>query len=168
MKRFSINRCSVFWLLLTILWCILIFLFSAQNAAESTAVSDGVLNRLLKFRAAWSPEDSTGETVAPSFSLIVLVRKLAHLSLYLILGVLASATVFSHRFQKKSETGVCWLTAWGFCVFYAVTDEVHQYFVPGRSCRLLDVCIDSLGALLGSLLVLLIVIFHRHHQENGV
>lgn len=44
-----------------------------------------------------------------------------------------------------------------FCILYAVTDEIHQYFVPGRSCRLFDVGVDSLGILFGALLFLLTV-----------
>ena len=39
-----------------------------------------------------------------------------------------------------------------FCAFYACTDELHQYFVPGRSCRFFDVCVDSTGAFFGGLL----------------
>jgi VanZ family protein len=39
-----------------------------------------------------------------------------------------------------------------FAVFYAATDEVHQYFVPYRSCSLFDVLVDSLGALAGTIL----------------
>lgn len=39
-----------------------------------------------------------------------------------------------------------------FCALYACSDEVHQYFVPGRSCRFFDVCVDSAGALCGALL----------------
>ena len=35
------------------------------------------------------------------------------------------------------------------CIGYAITDELHQAFVPGRTPKLLDVLIDSSGALLG-------------------
>jgi len=34
---------------------------------------------------------------------------------------------------------------------YAASDELHQFFVPGRHAALLDVAIDSLGAALGLL-----------------
>ena len=42
-------------------------------------------------------------------------------------------------------------------IFYANTDEFHQLFVPGRTGRLLDIGIDSCGALLGSLILLFFV-----------
>ena len=33
------------------------------------------------------------------------------------------------------------------CVIYALTDEGHQAFVPGRTASLYDVALDSTGAL---------------------
>lgn len=39
-----------------------------------------------------------------------------------------------------------------FCALYACSDELHQYFVPGRSCRFFDVYVDSTGAFCGALL----------------
>ncbi len=32
------------------------------------------------------------------------------------------------------------------CFLYALSDEIHQFFVPGRACRILDVLIDTLGS----------------------
>lgn len=33
--------------------------------------------------------------------------------------------------------------------FYAASDELHQFFVPGRSCQLRDVLIDTAGVVAG-------------------
>ena len=38
--------------------------------------------------------------------------------------------------------------AWVFCVIYAITDEWHQTFVPGRAGRVSDVLLDSVAAAL--------------------
>ncbi len=38
------------------------------------------------------------------------------------------------------------LLAWGLAVLYAVTDEIHQSFVPGRTPAATDVVIDGVGA----------------------
>ena len=35
------------------------------------------------------------------------------------------------------------------CLFYAVTDEYHQMFIPGRGSSVSDVLIDFGGALVG-------------------
>lgn len=50
---------------------------------------------------------------------------------------------FMWRFLLRAEL---------FCALYACSDELHQYFVPGRSCRFFDVCVDSTGAFCGALL----------------
>ena len=40
-------------------------------------------------------------------------------------------------------------------IVYATSDEIHQYFVPGRACMIEDVFIDTLGVILGILLIML-------------
>lgn len=44
------------------------------------------------------------------------------------------------------------LISWAFGTLYAVTDEFHQMFVPGRSCEIRDMCIDSCGVATGVLI----------------
>ncbi len=67
----------------------------------------------------------------------LVLRKLAHVSEYAILGLLLARAV--------RRPGVALALAAG----YAVTDEVHQTFVEGRHGAPLDVGIDTLGALVG-------------------
>lgn len=45
--------------------------------------------------------------------------------------------------------------SWLIGTAYAVTDEFHQSFVPGRSCEFRDIVIDSCGVLTGVLAALL-------------
>ncbi|MGV8147186.1 MAG: VanZ family protein [Alkaliphilus sp.] len=40
------------------------------------------------------------------------------------------------------------------CVLYAISDETHQIFVPGRSAQVSDILIDSVGAAVGILIYL--------------
>jgi VanZ family protein len=67
----------------------------------------------------------------------LVLRKLAHVAEYAVLGALLTRAL-----------GRAWLAA-ALAVAYAVTDEVHQHFVPGRVGSVTDVAIDALGALLG-------------------
>lgn len=47
------------------------------------------------------------------------------------------------------EPGKKWL-AWGLAIGYAITDEIHQSFVPGRHPSAMDILFfDNLGAFLG-------------------
>ena len=47
--------------------------------------------------------------------------------------------------------------SWLIGAVYAVSDEAHQYFVPGRACELRDMIIDACGAAVGVLLVFLFI-----------
>jgi VanZ like family len=65
------------------------------------------------------------------------LRKLAHPAEYAILGLLLL------RATGRSST------AFVLATLYAVTDELHQAFVPGRHASLLDVAIDATGVAVG-------------------
>ncbi len=41
-------------------------------------------------------------------------------------------------------------------ILYAISDEIHQLFVPGRSGKVTDVIIDSLGILTGIVFFLIV------------
>ncbi len=41
-----------------------------------------------------------------------------------------------------------------FGVLYALSDEIHQYFVPGRTCDPRDFLVDSIGLLVGMLILM--------------
>ena len=79
----------------------------------------------------------------------VLIRKAGHLTEYAILAVLilrAGELPHPANLSRRYWRSVGWallLTA-----FYAVTDEWHQSFVPGRTASAVDVLIDSIGGLL--------------------
>ena len=67
----------------------------------------------------------------------LLLRKVAHLSEYALLGLLLA------RATRRPSVALVLAAA------YAVTDEVHQTFVEGRHGAPLDVGIDTLGAFVG-------------------
>ena len=52
---------------------------------------------------------------------------------------------------------------------YGIIDEIHQYFVPGRSCSFADWIADTIGAAAGylafTITLALIVKITRHHKE---
>ncbi len=61
--------------------------------------------------------------------------------------------------QRDAE----WLTILIASV-YAISDEIHQYFVPGRSADLSDVAAD----IIGSILVVLIYLVARQLRQQGI
>ena len=75
--------------------------------------------------------------------------KWQHLVAYGLLGYLAGrAFFFQNRYFFLSRRPI--LMAVLFGVLYGISDEFHQYFVPGRFTDIYDVIADGIGALLGA------------------
>ena len=122
-------------LFLTILLMIFIFCQSALPA-ELSQQESGVVVRFL-----------AGVTGLEDGLVSFVVRKGAHFLEYLVLGISLFWTV-----QDLRKWASFWIP-WAVGVLYAVTDEVHQFFVPGRSCELRDVLIDACGVAAGVAIV---------------
>lgn len=137
-----------------ILWMAFIFSMSAKNATQSSNISGGltynVLNTLFaNFRGL---DRSIQDNIVEGLQFVV--RKGAHFSAYAILGGLCFVefSYFKGVNFKKQFTAAFFIS-----VLYAASDEIHQYFVPGRACEFRDVMIDSCGALFG---IVVIVVFN--------
>ena len=76
----------------------------------------------------------------------VLVEKSAHTFEFAVLGALLSRALAGGRSPSWRVMGTAVLLAW----IYALLDEWHQSFVPGRSADWHDVVFDWLGAVLGA------------------
>jgi VanZ family protein len=73
--------------------------------------------------------------------------KIIHAFVYFLLAVLL---YFS--FLKSGVRRYLFLVSLVFAVIYGISDELHQYYVPGRIASIGDVIADFFGALLGSFL----------------
>ncbi|PIS33500.1 MAG: VanZ family protein, partial [Candidatus Omnitrophica bacterium CG08_land_8_20_14_0_20_41_16] len=64
--------------------------------------------------------------------------------------------LFFSRALKNTSLGISGIKivifTFIFAVFYGISDEFHQYFVPYRDASAFDVLIDGFGGFLGSLL----------------
>lgn len=118
----------VSWALVALCMAVIFFL-SNEPASESQSRSDGVIAALF---ARFGVELSSH-----------VVRKTAHALEYCGLSLLLYGAYFA-SFRTPQPT-LSFLTA----ALYAVSDEVHQYFIPGRACQLRDVFVDSVGAAAG-------------------
>lgn len=72
------------------------------------------------------------------------LRKLAHVAEYAVLFSLTRRALAAEGFSPRAAGAVAFVST----VLYAVTDELHQTFVPGRAGAVSDVAIDACGALL--------------------
>lgn len=118
------------------------------------------------------------ETVQDSLLLLQKVdfpiRKSAHAMEYALLGFLITGSFITNAKERKKqgnkvqEHKKLYLAAWIGSAFYAMTDEFHQLFVPGRSGRVADVLLDSTGAAVGVCLFLIIQMWiqHKIHSKS--
>lgn len=139
----------------SILWMALIFSFSAQDATASLASSDSVLDVIIRIDSFDSLTEK--EQTLRCEQLSFYIRKLAHFSVFGILGVLSTTAVSRHTKRMKFTVSISAV----ICIIYAITDEIHQYFVPGRACRVFDVGIDSVGSICGIIITVEIIYFIR-------
>ena len=131
-------------------WAVFIFIMSSQTAEKSSAVSGGLIEWFLQYSfpdfQSFSVENQTALIETFQF----LFRKTAHFMIYGVLGVFSFLTFVTYqKFLFRIRLAISSLV----CLTYAITDEIHQIFVAGRSGELRDVMIDFLGALLGILLL---------------
>lgn len=149
---------TVIFAVLTFCCMVLIFCFSAQDASESDKASDSFTVKVLstvssKFNDL--DEEKKAEVVD---SLAFPVRKAAHFSIYFVLGIFSALTFISVKRIKFYYNS---LFAFLLCAFYSVSDEIHQYFVKGRSCEIRDMLIDSGAALLAVIIITAVIKIER-------
>lgn len=126
---------------------ILIFLFSAKPAVQSSKMSESVVEKLLLTAEKFSDVKWTNkEFLIWMNRMHTPIRKLAHMAEYAVLALTIVVPLYLiFGFRGKKLLGI----SESICVLYAISDELHQWFVPGRSCEVRDVIIDSVGALIG-------------------
>ena len=151
----------------TITLAIMVFIFVQSAMPDYASVEES--NFFVEIAKAIIDSVSTA-TINPEI-LSHIIRKLAHFTEYTVFGAslvmtlksLMRKTTFAELVSVGSINRYLFMTAllsWAFGTFYAITDEIHQYFVPGRFCDWKDVCIDSAGVALGCLICSLITRKH--------
>lgn len=152
-KKNLIFKRVLFLILLAIAFYV-IYNFSAQNGETSGSLSLKVTEFIVK---VISKVKNMDEVVKLHYieKLHPIIRKLAHFSVYTVVGF--SIMGFMCTFDIKNIIKV--IISFSVGVTYAISDEIHQYFIPGRSARVFDVCIDSLGVLTGIFILITLIVF---------
>ena len=149
MKKLYIKRGIL--ILLILINCLVIFGFSSQKAEESSNTSskivDAIVDTLYRNKKIVNQEVQMLKE-----NITTLVRKGAHFSIYTCLGILTFLYIGTYPINLKKR----FLYTILFCIAYACSDEFHQMFVEGRSGEIRDICIDTCGALFGTVIVIAI------------
>ena len=150
----------ILWLL--ILACMgSIFYFSSQVADDSGRASEGFTYTLIKF---FDFADRISDDKAMGIAIAVngIVRKVAHFGIYAVLGFLIALLLNEYRLNYRNTIFYSVVSSF----LYSCTDELHQYFVPGRSGQFSDIGIDTAGALCGSLFAAIIIVLVRKYKKK--
>lgn len=179
MKR-KIEKTAVYMMILV--WMLFIFYMSSMDYAESNGKSKAALNKMVteaveikdKVRSSKEEQQTTNNTninvennttqinsnsqkrqsKIKNFvqSINLYARKCVHAIEYFILSILLIIALNTSKVQGIKKYFIAIL----ICFLYACTDEYHQTFIPGRNGNIVDVIIDTLGATLGAIAVILV------------
>ena len=152
---------TVIYAFFTFCCMVLIFCFSAQDASESDKTSDSFTVKVLSTVSSKFNDLDKEKQAEVVDSLAFPVRKAAHFSIYFVLGIFSALTFISVKRIKFYYNS---LFAFLLCAFYSVSDEIHQYFVKGRSCEIRDMLIDSGAALLAVIIITAVIKIEREKK----
>jgi len=130
-----------------------IYYFSSQPSEISGNVSGSITRNIIRVFIKFFRYEGYEASERVHRTAEFLVRKGAHFFVFFLLAFCVTNTIRQIISNKKYII----LTALSFCSLYAVTDELHQYFVPGRTAMWQDWLLDTVGALFGVIAALYMV-----------
>lgn len=142
------TQIKIFNIILIVVWMITIFVFSGQQGTESGGTSRKFTVAIIQIITGKRLELNHPFVEGVQF----VIRKLAHFTIYAIGGFLIMN--YTYSIEKTMKQKILFSIVLGET--YAITDEIHQFFVPGRSAQIFDVCIDTLGLTVGVFVYLLV------------
>lgn len=115
-------------LLLVIIWMITVFILSHQPAEVSSNTSGNTIRFIIEYIPILKEfnniqKEELIEILQP------IARKLAHLSIYILGGLLLFTYTNSYNITETKKIAISTLIG----IIYAITDEIHQLFIPRKS-----------------------------------
>ena len=155
------KKAVVFWVLTFIIMAV-IFHFSSQTAVESTDVSNSFSEQIIRIL---QPVTKITEEEIPSAveSMDGMIRVAAHYAVFLLLGTTCYLAVY---FTKDRRHLYKSLYTVGICTAYAIADEIHQFFVPGRSFQVSDILTDTAGVITGTAIAFGIIMLIKRKKAS--
>lgn len=160
-------------LAIAIAWMMVIYKLSGMNSNNSNGKSTDIISIFIEdtlditnnYGITSSHPDE--QKIQKASQLInAPMRKVIHASVYFVLAFFVMIVIdilFDHKKYFLSTFIVLAL-----CILFAATDEYHQTFVAGRTGQLLDVIIDSLGAIVGILFYSTYHLFYRSGYKKSL
>lgn len=150
----------------TLLWLGFIISNSLQTGEQSSAQSETVVVAVQKVAKVIAPNSKIATATGESYDMLHLaIRNLAHIVQFMVLGALTCWTYFSYTFKMSYIHIFVFLV-----ILVPVVDEFIQSFVADRGSELLDVLMDTFGAVMGFLLaglsVAIGVLIYKIRKQN--
>lgn len=140
-----------------------IFRFSSQEGNKSSEVSKKVARKIINtFPYTKNLSEETKLKMVERSQPII--RKLAHFSIYTVVGVCIMGFISTYKVILLKK----FIVSLSVGLIYAISDEFHQSFVPGRGPSVRDVCIDTAGVFLGIIIVLVIISVFKALSEGVI
>lgn len=144
-------------LIIIIFLMVFIFSLSADTGSQSSKKSDSVIVKTCEVILGRKLSNIEKEKYINKF--VKVVRKSAHFLLYFLLGL--SIISFISEFTIINYRSITYMVLIVF--LYAVSDEIHQLFVNGRSCEFFDIVIDTIG---GSIAGFSYLLYRKRRKLN--
>lgn len=146
------NMKKIVSIIFVLAWMSIVFCFSNQQGESSSNTSSNIskiIIRIIDIQNKYTDleKEKLIEIVEP------VIRKLAHYTLYAMGGIIIANCVYQFCNKEKILIGIS--TCMG--ILYAISDELHQLMIAGRSGNIHDVIIDSFGIVTGIMVFLLII-----------
>lgn len=135
-----------------------IYHFSDQPAKKSSATSHSITKKITKPLTKNKPKKEKKKIEETWNNRL---RTLAHFSMFFLLGIfLMSAMIMS--FKDKKSLVFLFILSLIIILIYALSDEYHQSFIPGRSAQFIDIIVDFSGGLLASGIIFAVCNFKKN------
>jgi len=149
------NKRNKVFLILSIIMTLIIWINSFLPADVSGAQSGFVVNLVQSILNVFNIEIGVD-------TLSLWIRKLAHFTEFMILGILWFFTIHEHQNLMKKSILYVMIIA----VSTAIIDETIQLFSEGRAFAVLDIGIDTLGVIFGLFLCFIFIkLFHKKENQ---
>lgn len=152
-------------IVICLIWLGFIFYNSTKSGDVSNAKSYSILNRIRAEYNQLDGEEKRHYNSLPKNAreerLNLIIRKNAHAFEYCVLSIIVSFV--AAQFGLKGKGSLIYIMF--ICLLYAVLDEFHQIYVPGRTSSVRDVLIDFTGALIG--IFLYNVVYYKFINRNS-
>lgn len=160
-------------LLIAGVWMTLIYKLSGMNSKNSNGKSIDIIGIFiedtLEITNQYGITNShpTDEKLERASMLInAPMRKVIHASVYFVLCFFMM--ILLEIIFENEKYIITVIVAVAICVLFAATDEFHQTFVSGRNGQIIDVLIDTAGAIVGMLFYTTYHIVYRNGYKKGI